>query len=46
MGLGYLRRNMLIAEALLQSDIDTTNLMITGGHEAKLFEMPEGIDPA
>lgn len=44
MGLGHLRRNMLIAQSLLQSEIETTNLMITGAHEAKLFEMPDGID--
>ncbi len=44
MGLGHLRRNLLIAESLARGPLDVTSLMITGAHEAKLFAMPDRVD--
>jgi predicted glycosyltransferase len=43
MGLGHLRRNLLIAQAL-RSRLGATVLMIAGAWEAGLFELPEGVD--
>jgi predicted glycosyltransferase len=44
MGLGHLRRNMLIAQALASAPIAATNLLITGAHEANFFSLPKGVD--
>jgi predicted glycosyltransferase len=43
MGLGHLRRNLLIAGAL-RSRLGATVLMIAGAWEAGLFDLPDGVD--
>src|SRR5512132_3555691 len=43
MGLGHMRRNLLIAQALRER-LGATVLMIAGAWEAGLFELPEGVD--
>ncbi len=44
LGLGHLRRNMLIARALASAPTGCTNLLITGAHEANFFSLPERVD--
>lgn len=44
MGLGHLRRNLLIAQALTESEIEATALLITGAHETNFFSLPMGTD--
>jgi len=44
MGLGHLRRNLLIAQSLTESAIRATALLITGAHEANFFSLPKGTD--
>jgi len=44
MGLGHLRRNLLIAQALTESEIEATALLITGAHETNFFSLPTGTD--
>ncbi len=44
MGLGHLRRNLLIAQALAESPLQATTLLITGAHEANFFALPPGAD--
>lgn len=44
MGLGHMRRNLLIAQALAQSDLRATSLMITGAHETNFFSLPRRVD--
>ncbi len=44
MGLGHLRRNLLIAQALAESPLQATTLLITGAHEANFFSLPSGAD--
>ena len=44
MGLGHMRRNMLIAQALVQSPINVTALLIAGARECAAFQMPAGVD--
>jgi len=44
MGLGHLRRNLLIAQALAESPLQATTLLITGAHEANFFALPAGAD--
>jgi predicted glycosyltransferase len=44
MGLGHLRRNLLIAQALAESPLNATTLLITGAHEANFFALPDGAD--
>lgn len=44
MGLGHLRRNLLIAEALSHSALQPTILLITGAREASAFALPRGVD--
>jgi predicted glycosyltransferase len=44
MGLGHLRRNLLIAQALAESPLHVTTLLITGAHEANFFALPDGAD--
>ncbi|NOZ39401.1 MAG: glycosyltransferase [Planctomycetes bacterium] len=44
MGLGHLRRNLLIAQALSESPLQATTLLITGAHEANFFSLPPDAD--
>mgnify|MGYP001501984948 CR=1 FL=1 len=44
MGLGHTRRNLLIAQTLLESGACTDVLMITGMHEARAFPIPARMD--
>ncbi len=44
MGLGHLRRNLLLAQALAESPLQATTLLITGAHEANFFSLPLGAD--
>jgi predicted glycosyltransferase len=44
MGLGHLRRNLLIANALATSPLHATNLLISGAVEANFFQLPERAD--
>jgi len=44
MGLGHLRRNLLIAQSLAESPLQATSLLITGAHEANFFSLPQGAD--
>jgi len=44
MGLGHLRRNLLIAQSLAESEINATSLLITGAYEANFFTLPAGVD--
>lgn len=45
-GLGHLRRNLLIAQVLAESELQSVNLMITEAREASAFVncMPRGVD--
>ena len=43
-GLGHMRRNLLIARTLASSDVQPVILMIAGGREAALFTIPPGVD--
>jgi predicted glycosyltransferase len=44
MGLGHMRRNLLIATALARSESRPIILMIAGAREAAAFAMPPGVD--
>lgn len=44
MGLGHKRRNLLIAQTLAESPLQTSILLITGMGEASNFDIPPGID--
>jgi predicted glycosyltransferase len=44
MGIGHMRRNALIAEALIQSAVPTSILLIAGAREAAAFPLPAGVD--
>lgn len=44
MGLGHLRRNLVIASALGDSRLNATSLLITGAHEANFFSLPPRAD--
>lgn len=44
MGIGHLRRNLLIAQALGQSRSGASILLVAGTREAGVFEMPPGVD--
>src|SRR5258706_2189826 len=45
-GLGHLRRNLLIAQVLAESELNSVNLMVTEAREASAFVncMPPGLD--
>lgn len=43
-GLGHLRRNLLIADSLAQSEMQASNLLIAGAHEANFFRLPDRSD--
>lgn len=44
MGLGHLRRNLLIAQSLAESKMQATSLLISGALEANFFTLPVGVD--
>jgi predicted glycosyltransferase len=44
MGLGHVRRNLLLAEALTSRDPSTTVLVISGVHVGGAFRMPPNVD--
>jgi predicted glycosyltransferase len=44
MGLGHMRRNLLLAQALCASPLNAVILMIAGAREAAAFTMPPGVD--
>ncbi|HRP96659.1 MAG TPA: hypothetical protein PL143_10440 [Rhodocyclaceae bacterium] len=44
MGLGHVRRNLLIAQALVGSALEASILVIAGIHEAGAFRMPRCVD--
>ncbi len=44
LGLGHLRRNLLIAQALSRSELAATCLLISGANETNFFSLPEGVD--
>jgi len=45
-GLGHLRRNLLISQVLAESSLSSVNLMVTEAREASMFldAMPAGVD--
>src|SRR5437899_12652637 len=45
-GLGHLRRNLLISQILADSELQSINLMVTEAREASVFihSMPAGVD--
>lgn len=44
MGLGHLRRNLVIAQSLAESSLEATTLLISGAHSANFFSLPERAD--
>ena len=44
MGLGHMRRNLLIAQFLTAAGVEATILMICGAYEAGAFLLPPGVD--
>ena len=44
MGLGHVRRNLLIAQALASSALDPAILLIAGSSQANSFQVPRGVD--
>jgi len=44
MGMGHMRRNLLISQALSHSSLQTSILMITGARQASAAQMPPGVD--
>jgi predicted glycosyltransferase len=44
LGLGHIRRNLLIAQALSQPPLEATTLMIAGAREAGVFPWASGVD--
>lgn len=44
MGLGHVRRNLLIAQALADSHLKVNVMLITGTRAASAFTMPPGVD--
>jgi predicted glycosyltransferase len=44
MGLGHMRRNLLLAQALCASPLNAVILLIAGAREAAAFPMPHGVD--
>src|SRR5687768_17126245 len=44
MGLGHMRRNLLLAQTLVTSHLNAVILMIAGAREAATFTMPPGVD--
>jgi predicted glycosyltransferase len=44
MGLGHMRRNILLAQTLRASPLNAVSLIIAGAKEAAAFTMPPGVD--
>jgi predicted glycosyltransferase len=44
LGLGHIRRNLLLAQAIADAPLNATILMLTGAREAALFPMPPRVD--
>lgn len=44
MGLGHMRRNILLAQTLCASRLNAVSLIIAGAREASAFTMPAGVD--
>jgi predicted glycosyltransferase len=44
MGIGHMRRNLLIAQALARAPGQSAILLIAGAHEANAFGVPTGVD--
>src|SRR4029434_2628044 len=44
MGIGHVRRNLLIAQALVRSTSGASILLIAGAREACAFALPPGVD--
>ena len=44
MGMGHMRRNLLISQALSHSSLQVSILMITGARQASAADMPPGVD--
>lgn len=44
MGLGHMRRNILIARTLAKSRLNASVLLVTGARQVGRFELPDGID--
>lgn len=44
MGMGHMRRNLMISQALSDSSLQTNILMITGARQASAAHMPPGVD--
>ncbi len=44
MGLGHMRRNILIARTLAESELRASVLLVSGAREIGRFELPKGID--
>lgn len=44
LGLGHIRRNLAIAQSLIDANPKAVVLMIAGAHEAGAFKMPKGVD--
>ncbi len=44
MGMGHMRRNLMISQALSYSNLQTNILMITGARQASAAQMPPGVD--
>lgn len=40
MGLGHLRRNLILAQSLSESPLAATSLLVAGAHEANFFALP------
>ena len=44
MGLGHLRRNLLIAKVMSEAPLEADVLMVTGAREAGRFQLPPGVE--
>ena len=44
MGMGHMRRNLLISQALSYSSLQTSILMVAGARQAGVAQMPPGVD--
>lgn len=44
MGLGHMRRNLLLAQTLRRSPLHAVSLVLAGAREAAAFTMPPGVD--
>src|SRR5262245_25131008 len=44
MGVGHVRRNLLIAQTLVRPPLSATVLLVAGAREASAFLMPPGVD--